>query len=471
MPLEGDVLFQSREEVVASILARWQDLVPDIWLGEDGNIRLFTEVYAAVAENVYLACQLFSEDMYIVTANPQALQQYGTQYGNPQKVGIKATGSLLFSGAGGTYVPISTEVSYEVGGGLDPLYFFTTADGTIPNPGIPTAPSAADAGTVGNPNGTYRYAVTFVTASGETLAGPPSLGVSVASKQIAVSSIPVGSTGTISRRLYRELNGSGDFKLVTTIANNTATTYTDNALEASLGGTPPTLSTAERITLAAEAEDFGVQYNVAPTTITDLVDAPDGVVSVSNAAAFTGGQDPEDVDTFRDRLITTIRGPGSGSATDLKRWAEEVDGVDVATVFTNDNLGTPTNGHSTIRISGPGGTVPPTTVVDAVTAVLADKDLANIILHVTTFTAQSTNVTVTVTLESGYVLADVQQSVSDAISSYIRELNVGETLYITGIVAAVVGLPGVADVAVSLPGSNQTTAASTKRVPGVITVS
>lgn len=471
MPVEGDRLYHTREEVVNDILARWQEIVPDLWLGEDGNVRIFTEIYAGVAESVYQALEIFSEDMYIVTANVQALQLYGTQYGNPQKVGQKATGFLLFEGAGGTFVPISTEAAYDSGTGIDPLYFVTTSDDSIPNPGIPTAPNTADSGVTGNPNGSFQYVITFVTAQGETLPGTPSAARSVASKKINLTAIPIGGLGTIARRVYRDKNAAGTYKLVATISDNTATTYQDDIPDASLGVAPPTISTAERVLIAAEGEDFGFSYNVAPLTVTELVDAPDGVVDVSNPAPFTGGADPEDIEMFRDRLLTTVRGPGSGSETDLKRWAEEVEGVTVATVFSNDNVGTPTNGHATIRISGPDGDVPGASVVADVANVLADKDMANITLHVTTFIAVPTSVSVTVSLDPDISLTDVQQSAVDAISDYIQGLEVGETMYLTGIIAAVVGLPGISDVAVTLPGANQTTPASSKRVPNVITVS
>lgn len=64
-------------------------------------------------------------------------------------------------------------------------------------------------------------------------------------RQANLAGIPVSpDANVVSRKLYRtEANGS-TFKLVTTIANNTATTYTDNTADASLGATLPVTNTA-----------------------------------------------------------------------------------------------------------------------------------------------------------------------------------------------------------------------------------
>lgn len=108
----------------------------------------------------------------------------------------------------------------------------------------PSAPTATVTGTDGNPNGTYQYAVTFVTADGETEVGTASTAVSPALKQVSLTNIPIGSSKVTSRKIYRSSEGEHwpgyinklrNAKLVTTLANNTATTYTDNVADGSLG--------------------------------------------------------------------------------------------------------------------------------------------------------------------------------------------------------------------------------------------
>lgn len=116
----------------------------------------------------------------------------------------------------------------------------------------PTAPTAALAGAgAGNvDNGARRYGVTFVTADGETELGEVSAALTVADKtvngQVSLTNIPLGGAFVTSRKIYRTVAGGSTYLLLTTLANNTATTYTDNTADASLGGAqaPTTNTTA-----------------------------------------------------------------------------------------------------------------------------------------------------------------------------------------------------------------------------------
>lgn len=114
----------------------------------------------------------------------------------------------------------------------------------------PSAPTAALAAApiAGNvDNGAHRYLVTYVTADGETQAGVASAAVTVADKtvngQVTLTNIPLGGASVTARKLYRTLAGGTTYALLTTIANNTATTYTDNIADASLGIGAPTTNT------------------------------------------------------------------------------------------------------------------------------------------------------------------------------------------------------------------------------------
>lgn len=470
MPVEADVIYRTRDQILTDLIQRWQSRIPDAHVEEDGNVRMLFEVIAEIDEGVYLANQILRDNIFIQSANLVELRRHGEQFGLAVKSGLKATGTLRFSGIGGKFLPAGQVVGTDVGEG-DVLYYLTTADATIPNPGDPTAPTLVDSGVASNPlAGTYTYLVTFVTTEGETEAGLPSLPlVTSAARRIDVSAIAIGGTGTTARKLYRQRDGLG-YKLVTTIANNTATTFQDTIIEGSLGAAPPLISTAERVSVAGEAEEAGEAYNAAIGAILELVSVPDGVTDVTNTTLFTGGTDEEDMETYRTRLLDFIRNPKTGSRGDMEAWAEEVDGVDTATAFANDNLGVPTNGHVTVRIAGPNGTTPGGTVVTAVQTYLDSKDIANITIHVATFTAVPTNVTATITLAAGFVLADVSASVQTAITDYINDVPVGGTVYVAGLIDAVFGLPGVATVVINPPASDQTATATQKRTPGTITV-
>jgi hypothetical protein len=134
----------------------------------------------------------------------------------------------------------------------------------------PTTAPVVAAGAAGTPNGTYACQVTFVTPTGESV-GSPVATVVVASQQIAWSTIPIGPAGTTARRLYRSLLSaadaaaftesvsinagavstiqpaaiapSGRLWLVTTIADNLATVFTDNVADTALGAAIPVTNT------------------------------------------------------------------------------------------------------------------------------------------------------------------------------------------------------------------------------------
>jgi hypothetical protein len=88
------------------------------------------------------------------------------------------------------------------------------------------------------------------TADGSLGANAPTTNPNTANT-VPLTSIPIGAANVTSRKLYRRSGGAG-LKLLTTIANNTATTYTDTTANASLGAAAPTTNTAylQRIPLS-----------------------------------------------------------------------------------------------------------------------------------------------------------------------------------------------------------------------------
>jgi hypothetical protein len=157
---------------------------------------------------------------------------------------------------------------------------------------VQTVPAAAvvASGAGGVPNGTYRCQVTFLNASGETSGSAEAI-VTVASQQISWSAIPIGPAGTTGRNLYRigvlasdsakltesatisvgpvipaadpsklsegasiaQTSALGQTRLVTALADNTTTTFTDNVADSALGVGIPTANTANVVTVAVTA--------------------------------------------------------------------------------------------------------------------------------------------------------------------------------------------------------------------------
>lgn len=465
-----DTVYRTESQIVSDVLAAWVARIPDVGVAEGTIIRLWTEVFANTGSGFFLGLQLLHDDLFVQTMSALALQREGEELGRSQKAGVLATGSVTFDGAGGTFVGSGSQVGAPRPSLGDTLVFETTEDGTIPDPGVPTAPTTVDSGVAGNPTGTLEYAVTFTTAEGETSLGASSIPLVVAGSQVDLSDVPLGGAGTTGRNVYRSENG-GSFQFVATLADNSTTDYVDNVADGALGGTPPAVSTAERVTVTAQATDTGVDYDVAVGAISVLVSVDGDVTGVTNSAAFTGGEDIEAIEDFRQALLQWKQNPQSGSADDLVAWATLIDGIDSAAVFKNVNLaGAAELGSVVVRVSGVDATVPGADLVAQVQTYLDSKDLANITIYVGTFDPVAVDSTVAVTLSSGYVLADVIDSVSAAISDYVNSVAIGDTVYVSGIIHAVFTLPGVDTVTVSVPAADVTTTTTEKAVAGTIAV-
>lgn len=108
-------------------------------------------------------------------------------------------------------------------------------DGTsVVNVGIdpPTAPTLAVGAATGL-TGTFYGKVTYVNDGAESNASDASSSVTVSNQKITWT-IPTGPTGTTARKLYRTKNGGTTYYLLTTISDNTTTSYTDTMADGSL---------------------------------------------------------------------------------------------------------------------------------------------------------------------------------------------------------------------------------------------
>lgn len=139
-------------------------------------------------------------------------------------------------GCNGINAPQTYDIATSYGG---VSYSFTTAKTKVMGAQAPvTAPTAAAPSAGGAvPVGAHRYKVTFVYYSSEESNGSTASAVqttTAGTQTIALSAIPVGGYGVTARNIYRD-NNDGVYLLLDTIANNTATTYTDILL---IGSTP-----------------------------------------------------------------------------------------------------------------------------------------------------------------------------------------------------------------------------------------
>jgi len=144
---------------------------------------------------------------------------------------VLTTPELIFSGlsAGKVTFAIFNDRLYIANG----KNFVTIYDGNkdiITQMGAPIA----TLGSLGVLNGDYFYVMTYVTAGGEEIVGSISNTITTTNDQIELF-LPIGYSGTLTRKLYRTSSNSSTLKFLTEIEDNNTLTFSDNILDINLG--------------------------------------------------------------------------------------------------------------------------------------------------------------------------------------------------------------------------------------------
>lgn len=88
--------------------------------------------------------------------------------------------------------------------------------------------------------GAYQYVYTWVAGDGETLGSPVfNITTTTGNQKVNLTGIAVGPTGTTARKVYRTKVGATSLLLLTTISDNTTTTFSDTVADGSLGVAVP----------------------------------------------------------------------------------------------------------------------------------------------------------------------------------------------------------------------------------------
>lgn len=120
--------------------------------------------------------------------------------------------------------------------------------------------------------------------------------------QVSLSAIATGPAAVTSRKVYRTAVGASQLKLLSTIANNTATTLTDSAADSALGANVPTSDTSALSLVAG-------QVNAGSTS---LLTASAGPFSTSGGWVSLGSQTVR-YTGISGNSLTGIPASGAGS--------------------------------------------------------------------------------------------------------------------------------------------------------------
>lgn len=259
-------------------------------------------------------------------------------------------------------------------------------------------------------------------------------------------------------------------------------------------------STATQVSIAVGQTEVSVMVvadvegtigNTISGTITQM-DTAIGVVSVTNENDVVSGRDLETElereDRFKDFILALSRAPlasvefGAKTAvlTDIDGLViEYVDKAIVYEPFVSDPEALPgyiecyifngENGASQDLINATQEIIDGY-IDDSGKKVIGWK-AAGVICQVFAVTMVPVSVTVDVTVESGYLLADISPVVDSTIRDYVFNLDINETLIRSELIKRIKLLEGVGDVVITVPASNVPSEYNEKLYINTITVS
>lgn len=204
----------------------------------NGSARLNTSsVGSFVCDGLYTTrfnngnstmCAFFGGTMYTLgTTTFTVVASAASVFTAGQKVEASQYQNLMFMGNGGVN-------PYKYNGAE-----FTRHGIPVPSSSVQVATSSA-----GVLSGTYSYKVVYVnsySAFGNPSSASTSIQVTAGVGTIGLTNIPVAPTsyGVSARRIYRTVTSGTTYLLLTTINDNSTTTYADNNADASLGAEAP----------------------------------------------------------------------------------------------------------------------------------------------------------------------------------------------------------------------------------------
>lgn len=246
------------------------------------------------------------------------------------------------------------------------------------------------------------------------------------------------------------------------------------------------------VDVLSSAQSAGVAGNTGAGTITEIVSQVAGVSAVTNPQPVTNGRDDETDEERLSRFQGYISSLARGTVTALNYGAKTAKLVDsnglVTEYVAHANTVEPWRTDSAQPISlvrvyvhnGAGATSPALVtqaqkVVDGyyddTGAAVPGWKAAGVQAVVIAASDKTVNVTGTLVLETGYVLADVVADASDAIRTYIQERGVGESVIKSELIAIIKrDVAGVYNVTLSAPSADVTCLVSEKAIPGTVTL-
>ena len=219
-------------------------------------------------------------------------------------------------------------------------------------------------------------------------------------------------------------------------------------------------------TLDVAAEEPGVAGNIKSGRIAVVVSPPSAGMTCRNAFAFSGGSDPEDDKTLRERIAAALQQPSNGTnAAFYVAETLKVPGVQSATAVPR------ASGRGTVSVYAAGvGKTADSTMLSAIRTHLSDQREINVDVTVAAATEREIPVSVKIKPADGYLFSEISASCYTAVTDYFNHLMIGEAFRLNRLGNLLLACEGVEDYTFLAPTSNISVASTALGVPGNITV-
>lgn len=181
-----------------------------------------------------------------------------------------------------------------------------------------------------------------------------------------------------------------------------------------------TIPASGSVNVTVECQEIGAIGNVPANTITEFPLPIQGLVDVYNAEPTTGGYEPESDDELRERYYAKLQRPGkAGNKYHYEEWAMEVVGVGDVKVYPK------WDGPLTVKVVfvDSNKQPPDPELLQSVTDYIDGERPFGAIVTVEGASPKTIDVAVTLTLDNGYLLADVTEDIRFGIEEYFKTLS------------------------------------------------
>jgi uncharacterized phage protein gp47/JayE len=209
------------------------------------------------------------------------------------------------------------------------------------------------------------------------------------------------------------------------------------------------------------AEKEGEESNVAADTITVIVTPVNGVETVNNASATSGGLDKETDAEFLKRFREFIEGLGQSNESGLITGSKLVTGVRSASIIEHFP---PSSSYNVSVYIDDGAGNAPQALIDSVESKLKGDGTAGnpgykaagINIQVLAPTKVTQDVTVTINDDGMLSESTMEYNIELAITNYINNLLLGEDIIRNRLIEVMMDVDGVEDLTLTTPASNVT---------------